>query len=231
MQSLARKTGASTRSGWASSPTRPARRCVCVHASAERSERATGATEEATTRRALLAGVAGLAAAGAMQVPAAQALDYTGDPLNYRKELARRRRKIPEEEFKEGPEGLKYYDITEGGGAEAKVGSRVAVHYDVKWRNITFMTSRQGMGVTGGTPFGFDVGTPAGEAGGTLPGLDVGVRGMRVGGLRRCLVPPELAYGNLQVGEIPPNSVIIIDIELLSIKTNPLGYRTKLVEG
>ncbi len=36
-----------------------------------------------------------------------------------------------------------------------------------------FMTSRQGMGVTGGTPLGFDVGTPAGEPGGTLAGLDV----------------------------------------------------------
>ncbi|PNW70762.1 hypothetical protein CHLRE_17g733250v5 [Chlamydomonas reinhardtii] len=228
MQSLAQKTGTRA-SGWASAPTR---RCVCVRASAERSRHSSSASaEEATTRRALLAGAVSLAAAGAVQAPPAQALEYTTDPLNYKKELARRRRKIPEEDFKEGERGIKYYDITEGGGAEARVGERVAVHYDVKWRNITFMTSRQGMGVTGGTPLGFNVGQPAGEAGGTLPGLDVGVRGMRVGGLRRCLVPPELGYGNLQVGEIPPNSTITIDIELLSIKTNPLGYRTKLVEG
>ena len=46
------------------------------------------------------------------------------------------------------------------------------------------------MGVTGGTPLGFDVGAKA--AGGTLPGLDLGVRGMRQGGQRKLLVPPNL---------------------------------------
>jgi hypothetical protein len=64
-------------------------------------------------------------------------------------------------------------DITVGSGAEAKVGERVAIHYDVKFRNITFMTSRQGIGVTGGNPLGFDVGQPAGSAGSTLPGIDL----------------------------------------------------------
>lgn len=57
-------------------------------------------------------------------------------------ELANKRRKIPESEYSDGPEGLKYYDITVGNGAEARAGQRVAVHIDVKWRNITFMTSR-----------------------------------------------------------------------------------------
>jgi hypothetical protein len=42
---------------------------------------------------------------------------------------------------------------------------------EVKWRGVTFMTSRQGMGVTGGNPLGFDVGQPAGSPGSTLPGL------------------------------------------------------------
>jgi hypothetical protein len=60
-----------------------------------------------------------------------------------------------------------------GDGAEARVGERVAIHYDVKFRNITFMTSRQGIGVTGGNPLGFDVGQPAGSAGSTLPGIDL----------------------------------------------------------
>jgi hypothetical protein len=51
---------------------------------------------------------------------------------------------------------------------------------------------RQGVGVTGGTPFGFDVGQPRDAPGSALPGIDKGVIGMRVGGQRRLLVPPEL---------------------------------------
>ena len=50
------------------------------------------------------------------------------------------------------------------------------------------------MGVTGGSPLGFVVG--ARGAGGTLRGLDLGVRGMRVGGRRKLIVPPELGYGS-----------------------------------
>ena len=51
---------------------------------------------------------------------------------------------------------------------------------------------RQGVGVTGGTPFGFDVGQPRDAPGSALPGIDKGVIGMRVGGQRRLLVPPQL---------------------------------------
>ncbi|RWW83545.1 hypothetical protein BHE74_00007946 [Ensete ventricosum] len=44
-----------------------------------------------------------------------------------------------------------YYDIKVGGGPKAVKGSRVTLHYVAKWKGITFMTSRQGLGVTGGT--------------------------------------------------------------------------------
>lgn len=57
------------------------------------------------------------------------------------------------------------------------------------------------------------------------------VRGMKVGGQRRLLVPPELAYGSKGRGEIPPNATITIDIALLSIKKDAYGYQVKLVEG
>lgn len=58
-----------------------------------------------------------------------------------------------------------------------------------------------------------------------------GVRGMRVGGLRKLRVPPELGYGEKGIGEVPPNSTLDIDVELLSIKTSAFGYQVKVVEG
>ncbi|XP_010247720.1 PREDICTED: peptidyl-prolyl cis-trans isomerase FKBP16-4, chloroplastic [Nelumbo nucifera] len=137
--------------------------------------------------------------------------------------------KIPESEYTTLPNGLKYYDLKVGGGPEAVKGSRVAVHYVAKWRGITFMTSRQGLGVGGGTPYGFDVGQS--ERGNVLKGLDLGVEGMRVGGQRLLIVPPELAYGSKGVQEIPPNATIELDVELLAIKQSPFGSPVKIVEG
>ncbi|KAK9153830.1 hypothetical protein Sjap_001310 [Stephania japonica] len=142
---------------------------------------------------------------------------------------ALRGEKIPESEFKVLPNGLKYYDLKVGGGLKAVKGSRVAVHYVAKWKGITFMTSRQGLGVGGGTPYGFDVGES--ERGNVLRGLDLGVEGMRVGGQRLLIVPPELAYGKKGVQEIPPNATIELNVELLSIKQSPFGTPVKIVEG
>ncbi|PPR88521.1 hypothetical protein GOBAR_AA32164 [Gossypium barbadense] len=137
--------------------------------------------------------------------------------------------KIPETEFTTLPNGLKYYDLKVGSGLKAVKGSRVAVHYVAKWRGVTFMTSRQGLGVGGGTPYGFDIGQS--ERGNVLKGLDLGVEGMRVGGQRLLIVPPELAYGKKGVQEIPPNATIELDVELLSIKQSPFGTPVKVIEG
>lgn len=57
------------------------------------------------------------------------------------------------------------------------------------------------------------------------------MRGMRVGGQRKLIVPPELAYGPRGVGEIPGDATLEFEVQLLSIKNSPFGYRTKLVEG
>ena len=66
----------------------------------------------------------------------------------------------------------RFYDVELGKGALADQGERVVVHYEARWRGVTFMTSRtQWGGVTGGQPLGFDVGAKG--AGGTLPGLDL----------------------------------------------------------
>ncbi|XP_031489254.1 peptidyl-prolyl cis-trans isomerase FKBP16-4, chloroplastic-like [Nymphaea colorata] len=137
--------------------------------------------------------------------------------------------KIPESEYTTLPNGLKYYDLKVGGGPQAVKGSRVAVHYVAKWKGITFMTSRQGLGVGGGTPYGFDVGQS--EKGNVLKGLDLGVVGMRAGGQRLLIVPPELAYGSKGVQEIPPNATLELDVELLTVKQSPFGYAVKIIEG
>ncbi|KAL4447411.1 hypothetical protein ABPG75_004630 [Micractinium tetrahymenae] len=180
--------------------------------------------QAASSRRGLLLGAAALAASSATGVQEAQALP------GFKKDLTNKRKlKVPESEYLDGPDGLKYYDVVVGTGAEATEGKRVVVHFDAKWKGVTFITTRQGMGVTGGSPLGFDVG--ARGAGGTLKGLDLGVRGMKVGGRRKLIVPPNLAYGDKGVGEVPPGATLDFDVELLSIKQDAVGYRVKLVEG
>ena len=102
-------------------------------------------------------------------------------------------------------------------------GARVAVHYDLKFRGVTIATSRQGRGVTGGVPYGFNVGYPAATPGGPfIPAFNYGIQGMGVGTVRRLLVPAGYAYGNNQVQEIPPGAEITLDLELLSISKRPV---------
>ncbi|KAJ0028282.1 hypothetical protein Pint_35823 [Pistacia integerrima] len=215
----------------------------CSLSSSNETEKPVTLSSQHEARRALIGSLLS-AAAGIFVCDIAEAVSTSRRAL--------RGAKIPESEYKTLPNGLKsvfylvsiirlYYDLKVGGGPEAKKGSRVAscvyfyvylmlqVHYVAKWKNITFMTSRQGLGVGGGTPYGFDVGQS--EKGNVLKGLDLGVEGMHVGGQRLLIVPPELAYGSKGVQEIPPNATIELDVELLSIKQSPFGTPVKIVEG
>ena len=129
---------------------------------------------------------------------------------------------VPLEAYTEVPGGggVKVYDVTVGSGQIAKNGDRVVLHFDahIFRKKLTVASSRVGMGVTGGVPYGFDLGTKGGTAGGPfLQGINIGTEGMRVGGQRRVLIPPALAYGDQQVQEIPPNSTLEFELELLSI--------------
>lgn len=144
----------------------------------------------------------------------------------FKKELKKQKRSsVPEDKFVplESHPSIKIYDFSLGDGPEVKENDRVVVHYDVKFRNLTVATSRQGMGVTGGTPYGFKAGlTPGNPEACFIKGMDFAVVGMKRGGFRRAIVPPEFAYGNRQVQEIPPNAILTVDLELLSIKLSPL---------
>ena len=107
------------------------------------------------------------------------------------------------------PSGLKYVDVKPGSGARAKAGDMVRVHYIGMLTNgTTFDSSRDR-----GQPFDFALGS-----GQVIRGWDEGVAGMRVGGLRKLIVPPALGYGDQGAGDkIPPNATLVFTIELLAI--------------
>lgn len=93
-------------------------------------------------------------------------------------------------------------------GPEVREGDKVTVNYEGTTKDgIRFDSSYER-----GEPFTFTVG-----AGKVIEGWEQGVLGMRVGGERILVVPPQLAYGSAQVGPIPPNSILVFKIELLSI--------------
>ncbi len=103
--------------------------------------------------------------------------------------------------------GIAYQDTLEGTGAPAAFGSLVKVHYVGMLLDGTQFDSSYDRG----TPLQFTIGK--GEA---MKGLDEGLLGMRVGGKRHMIVPPELAYGAQGLeGLVPPNSSIVLDVELL----------------
>lgn len=107
------------------------------------------------------------------------------------------------------PSGLQYIDVVTGTGAQAQPGQLVTVHYTGWLTNGTkFDSSRDH-----GQPFQFALGGRQ-----VIQGWDQGVAGMRVGGQRRLIIPPDLGYGARgAAGVIPPNATLIFDVELLRV--------------
>jgi FKBP-type peptidyl-prolyl cis-trans isomerase len=100
-------------------------------------------------------------------------------------------------------------DIKVGQGAEVKKGDTVEVHYVGTLQNgIQFDSSR-----SRGETFSFTVGE-----GRVIAGWEQGLIGMKVGGERVLVIPPELGYGSNPIGPIPANSTLVFMIELISIK-------------
>jgi len=100
-------------------------------------------------------------------------------------------------------------DIKIGTGAEVKTGDVVSVHYVGKLQNgQEFDASKKR-----GAPFEFTVGE-----GRVIQGWEEGVVGMKVGGERVLVIPPEKGYGEAGIGPIPGNATLVFSIELLEIK-------------
>ena len=117
---------------------------------------------------------------------------------------------VPAEEYTVTQSGLKYYDIEVGEGDVAVAGEHLAtVHYTGWLADSTRFESS----LPRGEPFTFAVG-----AGQVIEGWDEGVAGMREGGTRQLVIPPELAYGAEGRGSIPPNATLIFEVELLDVR-------------
>jgi FKBP-type peptidyl-prolyl cis-trans isomerase FkpA len=108
------------------------------------------------------------------------------------------------------PTGLRWRDEQVGTGTEATRGKSVAVHYTGTLTDGTKFDSSRDRG----EPFEFPLG-----AGMVIRGWDEGVQGMKVGGRRTLLIPPELGYGARGAGNvIPPNATLVFDVELLEVR-------------
>lgn len=114
--------------------------------------------------------------------------------------------------------GLQYIDLVTGSGVEADSGLAVSVHY-TGWLMDADSTDGKGSqfdsSLDRGERYSFTLGIRA-----VIPGWDEGVAGMRVGGRRRLIVPPALAYGERGLGIIPPNSTLVFEVELFEV-TDP----------
>jgi FKBP-type peptidyl-prolyl cis-trans isomerase len=100
-------------------------------------------------------------------------------------------------------------DTIVGTGDEAVVGKEVTVNYTGVFTDGKKFDSSLDRGV----PFTFKLGS-----GMVIKGWDIGIQGMKVGGKRILVIPPELAYGANDYGPIPGNSTLIFEVELLGVK-------------
>ncbi len=105
-------------------------------------------------------------------------------------------------------------DIRIGTGADATSGRTVTVAY-VGWLYSTSAPENKGTRFDGGVfPFALGGGPPQ-----PIRGWQQGIPGMRVGGQRRLVIPPDLAYGSAGAGNaIPPNATLVFDVELTAVQ-------------
>jgi FKBP-type peptidyl-prolyl cis-trans isomerase len=112
---------------------------------------------------------------------------------------------------------LKKVDTVVGSGAEATSGRSVSVHY-TGWLHDPAAADQHGRKFDSShdrrQPFDFNLG-----AGQVIRGWDEGVAGMKVGGKRTLVIPPEMGYGARGAGGvIPPNATLVFDVELLGVR-------------
>jgi len=106
-------------------------------------------------------------------------------------------------------------DLTVGSGGDAVNGRLLTVNY-TGWFYGESRPDKKGPvfdSSAGGDPFEFLLG-----AGEVIAGWDLGLQDMKVGGVRRLVIPPSLAYGSTRNGPIPPNATLVFEVELLDVQ-------------
>ncbi len=118
-----------------------------------------------------------------------------------------------------GPESFKEYekykdsqnalfgDVQQGTGSEATVGKKVAVYYK------GWLTNGQLFDQSVNSTFVFKLGDRQ-----VIPGWEQTIPGMKIGGIRRIIVPPSVGYGAQGQGPIPGNSVLVFDVQLVAVE-------------
>ena len=146
-----------------------------------------------------------VAAVIAVLVVLATGGDDDGDPAEATK---------PQVDVPEGPppKQLEVRDITEGDGAEASAGDTVEVEYV----GVSYSNGREfDSSWERPEPFTFQLG-----AGQVIPGWDQGIDGMKVGGRRELVIPPDLAYGKQgSPPAIKPNETLVFVVDLLDVQS------------
>ena len=104
---------------------------------------------------------------------------------------------------------LQIEDLVKGEGKEAQVGNKITVNYKGMFLDGTEFDSSYKRG----EPFSLVLGQ-----GQVIQGWEKGILGMKEGGKRRLVIPPSLGYGTRQVGPIPPSSVLVFEVELVSVE-------------
>ena len=116
---------------------------------------------------------------------------------------------VDQEDYTTTDSGLMYHDFEVGDGPSPEAGQIVVVHYTGWLEDGTMFDSS----LLRGQPAEFPIGV-----GQVIPGWEEGVGSMNVGGRRQLVIPPDLAYGDSGREPIPPNAVLIFEVELVDIR-------------
>ena len=115
-----------------------------------------------------------------------------------------------------GVDALQVTELVAGSGAEAVAGSTVTVHYS-GWLYDERSADKHGekfdSSLDRGEPFTFNLGEKQ-----VIRGWDEGFEGMKVGGKRTLMIPPDYGYGDRRTGPIPAGSSLVFDVELLDVQ-------------